>query len=104
MTMAETMEAWVRDKSRTVEERFGVEAIVEEVERIFFAQNGWAAEETWEQRSERRKRRRLNPAYRPQINFAVLVHRVGAIAGKITALCLSSDGDRPLHDISFLQF
>jgi hypothetical protein len=99
------MEAWLRDKAaRTVEERFGAEVIMEQVERAFYAKKGWQWESTWEEERECKKARRLNPAYQPKIHYGVLRDRVASIAEEVTSLHVSCDGDRYVRDVSFLQF
>jgi hypothetical protein len=51
-----------------------------------------------------KKARRLNPAYQPQINYAVLHARVASIADEVAALHISCDYGRYVRDVSFLQF
>src|SRR4051812_19243762 len=104
MSRADEMEAWLRDKAaRTVEERFGAEVIIEQVERTFFAKKGWQWESTFEEDRQRKKARRLNPAYKPRIHYGVLRDRVASIADEITSLHVSCHDDRYVRDVSFLK-
>ena len=99
------MEAWLRDNNaHTVEERFGAEVILEQIHRAFFSKQGWQWTATWEEDRQRKKARRLNPAYQPQIPYGILRERIASIADEITTLHVDSSEDRLVRDVSFLQF
>ena len=95
---------WACDPRRSLEERFGAELLIENTLSRWKQKHGikekpvnYTAEQL------RQKERKLNPGYEPCYSKADAA-RVGEILPELTLFGTSSFEDRPLRDISFLQF
>jgi hypothetical protein len=103
MRLPEDFKQWALEPSRTNDELFTVELIVEWGRVVW----GWKHQQPkmhdWDKEQAHRKERRLNPAYRPQINREYLDATVEVWA-ELNKLHYMSWEDRPIRDLSALRF
>lgn len=92
---------WALDDSRTVEERYTVELLVEMGMGWWNAHHKIYRQESFDDRMARSRERKLNPAYEPQY-CEQTVAKAAVFLAKATAWSPSSD--RPIRDLTALGF
>ena len=95
--------SWALDPKRTDEEAFFAELLTERGFEAWCSKNikGWYLD--WRDDQEKHRRRRLNPAHRAELEPRD-VERAAQMLPTITYLRLGNSYDRPLRDLSGLQF
>jgi hypothetical protein len=103
MRHPEDFKKWALEPTRTNDELFTVELIIEWGRVVW----GWKHQQPkmhdWDKEQAHRKERRLNPAYRPQLNREYLDATV-EVWSEMTKLHYMSWEDRPIRDLSALRF
>lgn len=94
---------WSSNPARTLEERFGVELLIEQTEQLSCKKEGVPYQRDYEIDRLHRKERSLDPAYQPDYQ-RIHVKRAARVLHEFTAFGMSFSDDRPLRDISFLRF
>ncbi len=94
---------WALHPDRTVEERFGIEILLERAEPHCLRKEGLPPVFNYEADRIRHKARNLDPAYQPVLKRA-RVERAAGIFETITNLSVGDYQDRPIRDVSFLRF
>ncbi|MFT3782577.1 MAG: hypothetical protein QM790_11235 [Nibricoccus sp.] len=104
MNLAEEFAAWVREPSRTNEELFLAELLIEEGHGVWrrITKAPWSRTD-FDALAAHRKRRMLNPAYRAKLNREKLAHTVEAWA-EMDEISNHVYEDRPVRDLSALRF
>lgn len=104
MNLAEEFKKWTLDRSRTNEELYLAELLIEDgharwrsIKQCPFVPYDYDAER------KRRKQRALNPAYRPRLDQEKLAHTVEAWP-ELKRLSNNHNDDRPVHDLTALRF
>ena len=94
---------WASDKSRTVEELFGIELLVERCMPYWNRKHGVTVPFNYEQIRLTEKNRQLDPRYKPVLTRDRLEH-AAEVLDMITSFSTSIRDDRYLRDLSFLRF
>lgn len=94
---------WSTDKSRTVEELFGIELLVEKCIPHWNHKHGVQVPFNYEHDRLTRKSRQLDPRYKPDLTRDQL-ERAAEVLDKITSFSTNVGDDRSLRDLSFLRF
>ncbi len=94
---------WATDQSRTVEELFGIELLVEKCMSHWNHKHGVQVPINHEQIRLTQKNRQLNPRYKPNLTRDQLEH-AAEVLDMITSFSTNHSSDRYLRDISFLRF
>jgi hypothetical protein len=102
MSVAEFGE-WALSPQRTDEEAYFAERVVEFASARWHAHNKVREPESFDQQQEKQKRRRLNPAYRAQLDKTD-VEQALAMLPEMSDMHLDSYGDRPVRDLTGLRF
>lgn len=102
-TESEDFLTWSTDKSRTVEELFGIELLVEQCLPHWNHKHGVTVPFNWEHICLTRKNRQLDPRYKPHLTRDQL-ERAAEVLDKITSFSTNTGDDRHLRDLSFLRF
>ncbi|MEK7675297.1 MAG: hypothetical protein AAB676_05620 [Verrucomicrobiota bacterium] len=95
--------AWALHPRRSREERFGAELLIENTLDNWRRKHGLEVHCNWEEIRLRKKERSLNPAYEPQISLQD-AERVEEVLGDVKSLDFRQWYDRPLRDLSVIQF
>jgi hypothetical protein len=95
--------AWALSPDRTLEEAYCAERLVEQGRLYWPSSNPGRRPESSPQEQERKKKRRLNPAHRVQLEEAEVCCAVEKLL-MMDRLDLDSESDRPMRDISGLRF
>ena len=95
---------WALDDARTVEERYTVELLVEEMIGRWHDQHKTGHHEGWEARRDRDRQRHLNPAYAPAYSAPDLSHAVEIWAEQKTWSLSPPYQTRPVRDLAALRF
>ena len=94
---------WARNPSRTLEERYGIVRLLEEVYRRYYRGKDKDPFD-WQSIQRTREARKFNPAYDPQPDLPKL-RIVAELLPQVEALHFDSFGDdRPLRNLAFLAF
>ena len=96
--------AWALDEARTVEERYTVELLVEEMIGRWHAVHNTGYYEGWEARHERNRQRHFNPAYVPGYSEADLRHAVEVWPERKNWWLSAPYQTRPIRDLAALRF
>jgi hypothetical protein len=103
MSLPEEFQHWTLDPGRTNDELFTVELLLEWGRIVW----GWKHQQPkmhdWDREHAHRKERRLNPAYRPQINREYLAYTV-EIWADLKKLHYASWEDRPIRNLDAIRF
>lgn len=94
---------WACHPERTVEERYGVQLLVEQLSAAWKERIGPAAKTNYEADRARRKERMLDPAYQPDYTREE-VEQTAAALSHLKTFRDSGFDDRPLRDISVFRF
>ncbi|GAA5483874.1 leucine-rich repeat domain-containing protein [Haloferula sargassicola] len=94
---------WATDPSRTVEELFGVELLVEQCMPLWNRKHGVQVSFDWEAIRLARKNRQLDPRYKPSLARRRL-EQAAEVLDQLTSFSTHVGDDRHLRDISFLRF
>jgi len=94
---------WACSPDRTVEERYGVQHLIEATHDQWRMLHGIPIDYHFDYTRQRNKARLLDPAYRPKYDSAD-THHVVEILPELKQLSISTYSDRPLRDVSFLRF
>lgn len=101
--MASAFASWALDPARTLEERFGIQLLVELLLPELFSKADWSWNENYEATQLRHKTRALNPAYQPDFT-AAQVEQVATKLSELKTLSLNHHEDRLLGSLAFLPF
>jgi len=93
---------WALDDARTVEERYTTELLVESVMSAWHYKHKTGVTFSWDEMRERRRQRKLNPAYEPSYSEESL-RRAAEIFPERKEITLH-DWDRAVRDVSVLRF
>jgi hypothetical protein len=102
-TESEDFLTWSTDKSRTVEELFGIELLVEQCMPHWNHKHGVQVPFNYEHIRLTRKSRQLDPRYKPDLTHDQL-ERAAEVLDKINRFSTNVSDDRHLRDLSFLRF
>jgi hypothetical protein len=94
---------WAVDSSRTVEELFGIELLVEQCEPHWNHKHGVQTDFNWEAIRLARKNRQLDPRYKSKLTRTRLEH-TAEVLDQLTSFSTNVTDDRPLRDISFVRY
>lgn len=94
---------WALDDARTVEERYTVELLVEDLVRHWHSKNQTGKHERWELQHERDRQRFLNPAYEPVYSEESL-RRAAEIIPEKTYWHHYHFEHRPIRDLKAFRF
>jgi hypothetical protein len=95
---------WALDDTRTIEERYTVELLVEEAMVHWHLKRQTGRGEGWETRRARQRQRDLNPAYDPRYSEENLRRASEMLASKTSwSQCINYHG-RPVRDVQALRF
>lgn len=94
---------WSTHPGRSLEERFGVELLLEQTESLCRKKDGTPYQWDYEGDRQNRKGRSLDPAYQPNFQRTHVV-RAAQVLPEFTSFHMGFSDDRPLRDISFLRF
>lgn len=101
---AEQFVRWALDDSRTVEERYATELVLEQGVSRWNSRHKIYEHESFEQRTERKRQRALNPAYEPRYTEES-VRKTAEVLDSFTVWWHSQMYDeRPIRDISVFRF
>src|SRR5277367_4312374 len=95
---------WALDNDRTVEERFTVEILVEEMLGYWNVKHKTGYYEPWEARMERDRQRYLNPAYVPGYSETDLRHAAEVWPERKYWWGTGTYQKRPIRDVSAFRF
>src|ERR1051325_6603114 len=95
---------WALAEARTVDERFTVELLVEEVMSHWHARHKTGKFEGWEAGAERNRQRNLNPAYEPRYSEEDLRRAAEIWATRSTWSKSTYLNQRPVRDLQALRF
>jgi hypothetical protein len=101
---SEAFVAWALDDTRTIEERYTVELLVEEAMIQWHVRHRTGRGEGWEAAHERNRQRFLNPAYDPRYSEEDLRRATEVLATKTTWMKSTGFQHRPLRDLQALRF
>jgi Leucine-rich repeat (LRR) protein len=101
--MPDDFAAWACDPKRSLEERFGVEILIERTHGLWRNQQGLPHEYNAQADQLRQKERSLNPAYEPQYTREA-AGRAQEVLSQLKSFDNGYFDDRPLRDISFIRF
>src|ERR1017187_307337 len=96
--------AWALDDARTVEERYTVEMLVEEMIGHWHVVHNTGFHEGWEARHERNRQRYFNPAYVPGYSETDLRRAVEVWPERKSWWLSPPYQTRPIRDIAALRF
>jgi hypothetical protein len=94
---------WATDKSRSVEELFGIELLAEQCAPHWNHKHSVQVPFNWELIRLTRKNRQLDPRYKPQLTRTRL-EQTAEVLDKITSFSTNPGDDRHLRDLSFLRY
>lgn len=94
---------WAGSPHRTLEERYGVQLLVEQHSALWKERHGWAGQTNYEAERLFRKERALDPAYEPDYTREDAEQVEAALPG-MKRFGGSVWEDRPLRDLSILRF
>lgn len=95
--------AWAGDKARTLEERYGIQRLVDWVYDFCYSGPD-KIQKDWQADLLKQEQRRFNPGYIPEIDPGRL-NKIAPLLEKLTKLELNSAGDdRPIRNLDFLEF
>ena len=100
----ESFIAWALDDARTVEERYTVEMLVEEMIGRWHVVHNTGFHEGWEARHERNRQRYFNPAYVPGYSETDLRRAVEVWPERKSWWLSPPYQTRPIRDIAALRF
>src|SRR6266540_778536 len=103
MSTRDELIAWALSPDRTLEEAYCAERLVEQGRLYWPSSNPGRRPELSPREEERKKKRRLNPAHRVQLEEAEVCCAVEKLL-MMDRLDLDSESDRPMRDISGLRF
>ena len=95
---------WALADARTIEERFTVELLVEDVMSQWHVQHKTGKFEGWEAKAERDRQRYLNPAYAPHYSEQDLRRAAEIWAARSTWSKSTIYNQRPVRDLQALRF
>ncbi|MFT3867555.1 MAG: hypothetical protein QM715_03550 [Nibricoccus sp.] len=104
MNLAEEFSTWAIDPRRTNEELYLAELLIEEGHSVWkrLTKAPWSRDD-YDAMVTHRKRRLLNPGYRPKLNRDKLAHTVEVWA-QVEGVSNDRYHDRPVRDLSALRF
>ncbi len=101
---AETFVRWVLDDSRNLEELYTTELVVEQALGTWKARNGIHGIESFEQRMEKQRQRKLNPAYRPTFTEENLRRAAEMLPSQKYIHWYPGYDERQIRDLTVLKF
>jgi hypothetical protein len=95
---------WAMDDARTVEERYGVELLIDRCDGRWHAMHNIPKRYDWELAQELKRQRKLNPAYEPHYTEEV-ARRITEVFPEVTSWSPPHSYDsRPQRDIKVFRF
>jgi hypothetical protein len=94
---------WACDKSRSLEERFGAELLIELTAGLWKKKHGIQEEINYQAEQLRKKERSLNPAHEPNYLREDAEH-AEEVLPELKQLSFGPFDDRPLRDLTILRF
>ena len=94
---------WACDPKRSVEERFGVELLIEMTAGLWNQKHGLKIETNYEAERLRKQARALDPGYEPHFSREAAEH-TEEVLPELKQLHFGYHEDRPLRSLAFLRF